>query len=85
MVLLAAGRQGDSQYMGEEVERQEVTVLHFVPSMLEVYTRERGWEKSGSVRLVVSSGEGLRGEAARHGSRAQARAHEPRVSAQLIR
>ncbi|HKQ06310.1 MAG TPA: amino acid adenylation domain-containing protein, partial [Blastocatellia bacterium] len=65
VVLLEAGRQGDSQYMGEEVERQEVTVLHFVPSMLEVYTRERGWERSGSVRLVVSSGEGLGVEAAR--------------------
>jgi len=65
VVLLEAGRQGDSQYMGEEIERQEVTVLHFVPSMLEVYTRERGWERSGSVRLVVSSGEGLSGEAAR--------------------
>ena len=59
LVMAEAGRQADAMYLRSEIEREQVTVLHFVPSMLESFLEEGEWRGCGSARLVVSSGEAL--------------------------
>src|SRR5262249_54374520 len=41
------------------IERERVTVVHFVPSMLQPFLEESGLERCRSLRLVVVSGEAL--------------------------
>jgi amino acid adenylation domain-containing protein len=53
----------DSAYLAELIERQRITVLHFVPSMLRIFLDERGLERCTSVRRVVCSGEALPADA----------------------
>jgi len=38
---------------------QAVTVVHFVPSMLQVFLGETGLQSCGSLRQVICSGEAL--------------------------
>ncbi|HEX2204796.1 MAG TPA: amino acid adenylation domain-containing protein [Longimicrobium sp.] len=49
----------DPAYVREVVEREGVTTLHFVPSMLAAFLEEGGGARCGSVRRVVCSGEAL--------------------------
>jgi len=59
--LVVAGAEGhkDSRYLVETIQREKVTTLHFVPSMLQVFLQEKGVEGCGSLRRVISSGEAL--------------------------
>ncbi|MFL6075228.1 MAG: non-ribosomal peptide synthetase [Mycobacteriales bacterium] len=54
----------DPAYLSQLIQRRGVTVLHFVPSMLDAFLA--GGDVSGcrSVRLLITSGEALSGESA---------------------
>jgi acyl-CoA synthetase (AMP-forming)/AMP-acid ligase II/SAM-dependent methyltransferase/aryl carrier-like protein len=52
----------DSRYLLETIVEQQITTLHFVPSMLQVVLEERDLEACTSLRRVICSGEALRWE-----------------------
>jgi amino acid adenylation domain-containing protein len=59
---LAVARPGghrDGRYLVDRIEREGVTVIHFVPAMLQAFLREPDVERCRSLRLVVCSGEAL--------------------------
>ena len=49
----------DSAYLVQLITEQQVTVLHFVPSMLQVFLEEQHVEHCRSLRHVICSGEAL--------------------------
>ncbi len=49
----------DSAYLVELIREQEITTLHFVPSMLRVFLEERELQQCRSLRRVICSGEAL--------------------------
>ena len=62
--LVVARPEGhkDPSYLAEILHRENVTTLHFVPSMLELFLEEPGLEKSAtlrSLRRIITSGEAL--------------------------
>jgi amino acid adenylation domain-containing protein/non-ribosomal peptide synthase protein (TIGR01720 family) len=59
--LVVARPEGhkDSAYLAETIAEQHVTVLHFVPSMLQVFVETPGVGALGSLRRVICSGEAL--------------------------
>jgi len=59
LVLARPGGQRDSRYLLEELEREAVTVVHFVPSMLQAFLLEPDCERLQSLRQVMCSGEAL--------------------------
>ncbi|HBF32316.1 non-ribosomal peptide synthetase [Rhizobium sp.] len=60
MVIAAPDRHADPDYLGEIIERQGVTTLHFVPSILEIALARPGFaSRCGSLRQVMCSGEAL--------------------------
>ncbi|MEJ2866570.1 amino acid adenylation domain-containing protein [Actinomycetospora sp. OC33-EN08] len=67
MVLAAPGRHGDPEHLVERIAAGSVTTLHFVPSMLRPFLDHLGSTATavGSLRRVVTSGEGLPGALAR--------------------
>jgi amino acid adenylation domain-containing protein len=52
----------DSRYLVEVIEQEQITTVHFVPSMLQVFVEERELQRCGSLRRVICSGEALSGE-----------------------
>jgi amino acid adenylation domain-containing protein len=54
----------DSAYLALAIEEHEITVLHFVPSMLSVFLEEPNLGHCASLRRVIASGEGLASELA---------------------
>ena len=52
----------DSRYLVEVIEREQITTMHFVPSMLQVFVEEKGLSRCGSLRRVICSGEALSAE-----------------------
>ncbi|HEX5084319.1 MAG TPA: amino acid adenylation domain-containing protein [Blastocatellia bacterium] len=65
LVMARPGGHLDSRYLAEVIREKEVTVLHFVPSMLSVFIEEEGVAECRSVRQIISSGEALSGRLAR--------------------
>jgi amino acid adenylation domain-containing protein len=63
LVLARPGGHRDSAYLVRLIGEQGVTVLHFVPSMLQVFLDEPGLEGLTSLRHVICSGEALPWEA----------------------
>ena len=59
MVLAAPGGHRDSAYLVKLIREQQITVAHFVPSMLRVFLEEPGVESCRSLRHVICSGEAL--------------------------
>jgi amino acid adenylation domain-containing protein len=59
MVLARPEGHRDPRYLTELIQRERITVLHFVPSMLRVFLEEPGVDRCGSVRLLFASGEQL--------------------------
>ncbi|EFH85738.1 non-ribosomal peptide synthetase [Ktedonobacter racemifer] len=73
--LVVARPEGhkDSAYLVSLIQEQQITTLHFVPSMLQVFVMEPGLEQCTSLRQVMCSGEALPYELqesffARHGA-----------------
>ena len=60
LVLARPGGHMDPAYLADLIHREGVTVLHFVPSMLELFLEQESLqERCGSVRHVIASGEAL--------------------------
>ena len=60
LVMAKPGGHHDPSYLAELIEREGVTVVHFVPSMLQLFLEtDRLLERCASLRLVVCSGEAL--------------------------
>ena len=59
LVLARPGAHGDPAYLVEVLERERITTLHFVPSMLQAFVEAPGLERCGTVERVVTSGEAL--------------------------
>jgi amino acid adenylation domain-containing protein/non-ribosomal peptide synthase protein (TIGR01720 family) len=66
VVMARPGGHRESRYLAEVIEQEQVTTVHFVPSMLQAFVQEEGLEdKCRSLRRVISSGEALSVELAR--------------------
>jgi acyl-coenzyme A synthetase/AMP-(fatty) acid ligase/acyl carrier protein len=59
LLLAHPGGHRDPGYLCDEIARQGVTTVHFVPSMLDAFLDTDGVEGCRSLRRVVSSGEEL--------------------------
>ena len=59
LVLAAPGGHKDPGYLAELIEQAQITVMHFVPSMLRAFVDHADLERCGSLRQVVCSGEAL--------------------------
>ncbi|MEO8666272.1 MAG: amino acid adenylation domain-containing protein, partial [Ignavibacteria bacterium] len=49
----------DTRYLVDEIINKQITVMHFVPSMLQVFLEEEGVENCTSLEKVICSGEEL--------------------------
>ncbi|MDP3469725.1 MAG: amino acid adenylation domain-containing protein [Daejeonella sp.] len=59
LVLAKPGGQKDSQYLEDLIDKQQVTTIHFVPSMLEIFLLGIREGSCKSLRRVLCSGEEL--------------------------
>ncbi len=59
LVLAKPGGHQDSAYLVQLIAQQQITTLHFVPSMLQVFIEEPELEKYHSLKRVFCSGEAL--------------------------
>jgi amino acid adenylation domain-containing protein/non-ribosomal peptide synthase protein (TIGR01720 family) len=59
VVMARPGGHQDTAYLVETIEREQVTTLQLVPSMLQVFLEEQGMERCGSLRRVFCGGEAL--------------------------
>ena len=59
LVVARSGGQHDPAYLIELITQQEITVAHFVPSMLHYFLEAPGVERCRSLRHVICSGETL--------------------------
>jgi len=59
LVLAQPGGHKDSEYLVKLIAEQQITTLHFVPSMLQAFLSEPGLEACGRLRRVICSGEKL--------------------------
>ena len=64
LVLARPGGQNDPGYLSDLIQRAAVTVVHFVPAMLDAFVAAGGLAGCARVRLIVSSGEALPGPVA---------------------
>ncbi|MGY2202888.1 AMP-binding protein, partial [Pseudomonas gingeri] len=55
----------DPLYLGEVIEAQNITTLHFVPSMLDVFLAHGDTGRCAGVKRVICSGEALPGSVVR--------------------
>jgi amino acid adenylation domain-containing protein len=65
LVVARPGGHQDPSYLATLIGEQQVTTLHFVPSMLSVFLDEERLKQCRSIRRVVCSGEALPAELAR--------------------
>ncbi|HEV7377438.1 MAG TPA: amino acid adenylation domain-containing protein, partial [Pyrinomonadaceae bacterium] len=59
LVVARPGGHRDSAYLIRVINEQQITTMHFVPSMLQVFLEEEGVESCRSLKRVVCSGEAL--------------------------
>ncbi|MBW4611874.1 MAG: amino acid adenylation domain-containing protein [Desmonostoc vinosum HA7617-LM4] len=59
LVLAKAGGHQDAGYLVQLIAQQQITTLHFVPSMLQMFLEEPELEKCSSIKRVICSGEAL--------------------------
>jgi amino acid adenylation domain-containing protein len=59
LVMAAPGDHKDPERLVELIERHAVTTLHFVPSMLGAFLNTADFDRCGSLRRVICSGEAL--------------------------
>ena len=57
--MARAGGHQDPGYLVSLIAEQQITTLHFVPSMLQVFLTEPGLERCTSLKRVICSGEAL--------------------------
>jgi amino acid adenylation domain-containing protein/FkbM family methyltransferase len=59
LVMARPGGQGDGRYLVDLIRQQEITTIHFVPSMLAVFLEEKEARQCRSLKRVICSGEAL--------------------------
>jgi len=59
VVFARHGGHQDSAYLAELIQRETITTLHFVPSMLQVFLEEPRLGACSCLRRVITSGEAL--------------------------
>nr|WP_066382496.1 MULTISPECIES: amino acid adenylation domain-containing protein [unclassified Anabaena] len=59
LVIAKPGGHRDSNYLINLIIQEQITTLHFVPSMLQIFLASRGVEKCTSLKRVICSGEAL--------------------------
>lgn len=59
LVVAEPGGHQDAAYLIDLISKQQITTLHFVPSMLRVFLEEDGLESLTSLKRVICSGEAL--------------------------
>jgi amino acid adenylation domain-containing protein len=59
LVVARPGGHQDRDYLKELIAKEQVTTVHFVPSMLEVYLEDGERQGNGTLKLVFCSGEAL--------------------------
>jgi amino acid adenylation domain-containing protein len=59
LVIATPGGHRDASYLLDVITEKQVSVVHFVPSMLELFLAQPGVERCVSLRLVIASGEPL--------------------------
>jgi amino acid adenylation domain-containing protein len=59
LVMAKPGGHQDRDYLIEEIERSQITTVHFVPSMLQVFLEGEGLDRLLGLSRVFSSGEAL--------------------------
>jgi amino acid adenylation domain-containing protein/non-ribosomal peptide synthase protein (TIGR01720 family) len=65
LVVARPGGHRDTDYLAQLIPQEGITVLHFVPSMLQLFLEEPGAGECRTLRDVVCSGEALTPELAR--------------------
>jgi amino acid adenylation domain-containing protein/non-ribosomal peptide synthase protein (TIGR01720 family) len=65
LVVARPGGHRDTDYLAQLIPQEGITVLHFVPSMLQLFLEESGAGECRTLRDVVCSGEALTPELAR--------------------
>ncbi|MGF2038868.1 MAG: non-ribosomal peptide synthetase [Nostoc sp. CmiVER01] len=66
LVLAKPGGHKDSAYLANLIQQQQVTTLHFVPSMLRAFVEEESVKNCSSLKRVICSGEALPKELQEH-------------------
>jgi amino acid adenylation domain-containing protein len=59
LVMARPGGHKDPAYLIKTIAEQEITTIHFVPSMLNIFLEAEGLERCRSLRRVFASGEAL--------------------------
>lgn len=59
LVVAQPGSHRDSNYLVKLIATEQITTLHFVPSMLRIFLQEQGLEQCHSLQRVFCSGEAL--------------------------
>jgi amino acid adenylation domain-containing protein len=59
LVMAEPGGHQSPAYLRRIIEQEQITVMHFVPAMLQVFLEEPGLERCTSLRKVMCSGEAL--------------------------
>ncbi|MBR8835868.1 MAG: amino acid adenylation domain-containing protein [Stigonema ocellatum SAG 48.90 = DSM 106950] len=59
LVVARPGGHQDGAYLVKLIQQQQITTLHFVPSMLQVFLEEPSLETCQNIRQVMCSGEAL--------------------------
>nr|WP_277951940.1 non-ribosomal peptide synthase/polyketide synthase [Pseudomonas sp. TH06] len=65
LVMARPGGHKDPQYLSEVIETEQITTLHFVPSMLDVFLAHGDTRRCKPLRQVMCSGEALPGSLVR--------------------
>ncbi|GHO57926.1 non-ribosomal peptide synthetase/type I polyketide synthase [Ktedonobacter robiniae] len=65
LVLARPDGHRDPAYLVQLIREAQITTLHFVPSMLQIFLEEPGIESCQDLRRVICSGEALSGETQR--------------------
>ncbi|XWN30017.1 MAG: non-ribosomal peptide synthase/polyketide synthase [Devosia sp.] len=59
LVIAAAGNQADAPYLAELIERERISITHFVPAMLDAFLVSARADQCRSMRHTIASGEAL--------------------------
>ena len=59
LVIARPGGHQDPAYLAETIQREGITTIHFVPSMLRAFLEDPGAGRCASLRRVICSGEAL--------------------------
>ena len=59
LILAEPGGHQDPRYLVKTIQKEKITTIHFVPSMLRAFLEEPGIERCSSLRRVICSGEAL--------------------------